>query len=245
MASPVSFGYILCLAFFLASGGEIRAEDLESPSRSRVLIELFRDGEGTSRGTLFDAEGAVVSVFSVGYGREGWLEQGSRFRGGFSLLGTFRINAILAPDRFEMAPELMERSGRDEEYLRKNLFRNMDSIDFDADGEGGEYGEGFFSLDPVSEEENQAGQAGRVEQPFAFGRYKGVFRLYSFAIHGTQDEARVGRASTGGCVNVGREALSVLLNRLRLGDAVEIVCADERGSRRGADRREDSLSKKR
>ncbi len=129
-----------------------------------------------------------------------------------------------------MTPELVARSGKQERYLREHLFRNMNGIDFDGDGAGGEYGGGYISLETLPTRgvgrgeggEEETGEEGRVEQPFVFEFYRGVFRWYSFAIHGTQDETRVGRASTGGCINVGRESLRVLLEVLQVGDAVEI-----------------------
>ena len=142
------------------------------------------------------------------------LAEGEVFKGGYSLLGKFRINAILSGDRFEMDAKLIETSGKSKEWLQKNLFKNMSSIDFDGDGKGGEYGSAFISLEPVDL---------KAAQPFRFNTYKGVFRWYSFAIHGTQDEKRIGKCITGGCINVKQESLVELLRKLKLGDHVEIV----------------------
>ena len=89
----------------------------------------------------------------------------------------------------------------------------MSSIDFDGDGKGGEYGAAFVSLEDLS---------GR-DQPFRFNVYKGTFRWYSYAIHGTQNQSRIGKAITGGCVNVGTENLDKVLSAVELGDIVEVV----------------------
>lgn len=62
-----------------------------------------------------------------------------------------------------------------------------------------------------------------ARQPFHFGEYQGVFRWYSYAIHGTQDEARIGRRITGGCINVGSEDLLQLVGKLEAGSVVEVV----------------------
>ena len=73
-------------------------------------------------------------------------------------------------------------------------------------------GIGFISLAPVP----------TTDQPFQFNTYKGKFRWYSFAIHGTNDERRVGQSVTGGCINVNQDTLTTLLGTLQLGDEVVI-----------------------
>ena len=176
----------------------------------RLTITLDSDDPGTSQGLLTGSD----TPFPVGFGKSGVLPAGSAFRGGFSLLGKFRINAILSADRFEMTESLIEQSGKLREWLAENLYSNMNSIDFDGDGKGGEYGAAFFSLEPVDSD---------ADQPFHFGDYKGTFRWYSYAIHGTQDEERIGKCVTGGCVNVSEKTVSLLLKKLELGDTVLIL----------------------
>lgn len=193
---------ILCLG---ALTGLAAAEET-----AKIQIVLNLDKPAKSRGLL--VEGDRVVPFEVGYGKHGVLKSGARFKGGYSLLGAFRVNAILADERFEMAPALIQSSGKEEAYLRKQLFANMSAIDFDGDGKGGEYGDAFIGLQPLSD----------TKQPFAFAPYKGVFRWYSYAIHGTQDESRIGKKITGGCINVGRENLQQLLKFVEVGDLVEI-----------------------
>lgn len=154
--------------------------------------------------------------FSVGLGRGGILQAGEVFKGGYSLLGDFRVNAILTSEVFKMTDRLVEASGRSRKWLAEHLFANMDSIDFDGDGKGGEYGDAFISLEPI---ENPGAQ------PFHFGEYKGVFRWYSYALHGTQDKERIGKCVTGGCINLGKTQLSELVQALELGDLVSVVSA--------------------
>ena len=148
----------------------------------------------------------------VGSGEKGIKPEGARFESGWSLLGRFRVSAVLGGNRFEMEPELIAESGRDPEYLQVNLFANMSRIDFDGDGAANEYGAGFVGLRPES----------GTPQPFQFGEYRGVYRWYSYAVHGTEDETRVGRRSTGGCINLQAKDLRVLLESVKLGDLVEI-----------------------
>jgi hypothetical protein len=50
-----------------------------------------------------------------------------------------------------------------------------------------------------------------VKQPFAFNTYDGKFRWYSFAIHGSNNDKRIGQKVTGGCVNVAEPVLKTLL----------------------------------
>ncbi|MEB3235709.1 MAG: L,D-transpeptidase, partial [Cyanobacteriota bacterium] len=151
-------------------------------------------------------------LFKVGYGRHGVTCAGSRFEEGYTPLGRFKVNAILSKDRFAMTPALLAQSGKSEAELKTILFRNMNAIDFNGDGEKGEYGIGYISLEPIDS----------VKQPFAFNTYDGQYRWYSFAIHGSNDDKRIGQRVTGGCVNVAAPALRSLLAAVQLGDVVEI-----------------------
>lgn len=182
----------------------------ESGARVRVLLDPRDPVRSFAR-----VDG--LKPFPVGFGKHGVLPRGERFRAGYSLLGNFRVNATLAEDRFEMTDDLVASSGKSREWLAEHLFANMSAIDFDGDGRGGEYGAAYIGLEPVGSD---------VEQPFHFGEYRGVFRWYSYAIHGTQDEERIGKCVTGGCVNVGKEDLEQLVERIRLGDLVEVVEAE-------------------
>ena len=148
----------------------------------------------------------------MGFGRNGITCAGSRFEEGYTPLGRFRVNGIFSHDRFEMEPTLIAQSGKSEAELHRTLFRNMNAIDFDGDGETREYGSGYVSLAPV----------GSVKQPFTFNTYEGKFRWYSFAIHGSNNDQRIGQKVTGGCVNVAEPALQALLSAVKLGDEVMI-----------------------
>ena len=178
--------------------------------RAPILIQLDGSNPAASEGVLDRAEGPLR--FTVGHGRHGIGCEGTTFEEGVTPLGTFQVNAILSNDRFEMDPALVEQSGKSEEELRESLFTNMNSIDFKGDGETGEYGIGYISLAPVP----------ATEQPFRFNTYDGVFRWYSFAIHGTNDESSIGKAVTGGCINAGNLTMGVLLDTVELGDEVVI-----------------------
>ena len=178
--------------------------------RAPIRIQLDGSNPAASEGVLDRAEGPLR--FTVGHGRHGIACEGTTFEEGITPLGTFQVNAILSNDRFEMDPALVEQSGKSEEELRESLFTNMNSIDFKGDGETGEYGVGYISLAPVP----------ATDQPFRFNTYDGVFRWYSFAIHGTNDDSRVGKAITGGCINVDQPTLKTLLATVQLGDEVVI-----------------------
>lgn len=185
--------------------------DQPAPS-SAAKVQIFLDAK--SPHLSYGVVTASKQTFPVGLGRNGFLPAGTAFKGGYSLLGRFKVSAMLSGDRFEMTPELIEQSGKSADWLRDNLFSNMSSIDFDGDGKGGEYGQAFIGLVPVDSS---------AKQPFHFGSYKGTFRWYSFAIHGTQDESRIGKCATGGCINVKQENLVPLTQQLKLGDLITIA----------------------
>lgn len=198
----------LWLQGFAASALPAIAKESDEPVATIVL------NQETPEESLGSFQGG--DAFQVGFGRDGFLPTGSTFVGGFSLLGDFKVNAILSHSRFEMTDVLIAESGKTHEWLAENLFANMSSIDFDGDGKGGEYGEAFVGLEPVDSADSQ---------PFHFGEYKGVFRWYSYAIHGTQDEGRIGKCITGGCINVGRSDLSSAVSLFKIGDLVRIAAS--------------------
>ena len=186
-------------------------------------VAVPKEGEPVLRVTL-DVEEPAKSMgvlqttdsnhaFNVGYGKNGIACEGSTFTEGVTPVGRFRVNAILSDDNFVMDPELIKTSGKSEEFLKTTLFSNMNSIDFKGDGETGEYGIGYVSLAPIPE----------TPQPFEFNEYAGTFRWYSFAIHGTNNDSRVGQKVTGGCLNAKGADLEVLLKNLEVGDVVEIT----------------------
>ena len=175
-----------------------------------IKVEIDLKDPAMSFGVL--PRGEDRAIFKVGYGKNGVTCTGSRFEEGYTPLGTFRVNAILSKDRFVMDPTLIAQSGKSEAELKKILFNNMNAIDFDGDGETGEYGIGYISLAPV----------GSVKQPFRFNTYDGKFRWYSFAIHGSNNDKRIGQRVTGGCVNVAEPALRTLLGSVKLGDTVVV-----------------------
>lgn len=179
-----------------------------------VKIQITLD-PGAPSNSVAQIVGTGIT-FPVGFGKHGVLPVGESFKGGHSLLGDFAVNAILSEDRFEMTAGLIAGSGKSREWLAANLFKNMSSIDFDGDGSGGEYGSAFIGLEPLGS---------TASQPFHFGEYNGVFRWYSYAIHGTQEEERVGKCVTGGCLNVKKSDLRIILETVQLGDKVAIQSA--------------------
>jgi len=196
--------------FFLGAGFALLDGSLAFGEANPPTIRFFLNPGDPSKSY---GEIAEHPPFPVGLGRDGVSPPGSPFKPGRSLLGDFQVNAILAKDRFEMDSALIHQSGKTEPWLHENLFRNMSSIDFDADGQGHEYGAGFIGLQPINS---------TARHPFHFGEYKGVFRWYSYAIHGTQNDSRIGKRSTGGCINVGKDDLVRLLGMLKLGDKIRV-----------------------
>ena len=201
---------LMAASLALAGCGSHRPAKQASTISGPIRIALDLKNPAKSTGVL--TRGKARTAFKVGYGRNGVTCAGTRFEEGYTPLGRFRVNAILSQDRFEMAPALIAQSGKSETELKKTLFRNMNAIDFSGDGTSGEYGIGYVSLEPI----------GSVKQPFAFNTYDGKFRWYSFAIHGSNDDNRIGQKVTGGCINVAAPVLKTLLSAVQLGNEVEI-----------------------
>jgi hypothetical protein len=208
---PFSLPALVGICLALCSCGERREPRQEAAAiTGPIKIELDPGDASLSFGVL--PRGEERTVFKVGFGRKGITCAGSRFEEGYTPLGRFKVNAILSNDRFVMEPALITQSGKSEAELRTTLFTNMNAIDFDGDGKTGEYGIGYVSLAPVDS----------VKQPFAFNTYDGRFRWYSFAIHGSNNDQRIGEQVTGGCVNVAEPVLRTLLQSVKLGDEVVI-----------------------
>lgn len=217
IANRLQYSTVLRALTFAAFAGIVTscAGSGSAPSAEGDAAEVIRiqlDGADPAASTGEGVTGVESKRFQVGFGRNGIACAGTRFEEGWTPLGTFRVNAILSADRFDMDPDLVKLSGKSEAYLRENLFRNMSAIDFKGDGETGEYGIGYVSLAPVP----------ATPQPFRFNTYDGQFRWYSFAIHGTNDDSRVGQAITGGCINVNQSVMAALLKTVQLGDEVVI-----------------------
>ena len=204
---------VMALALGLSGCGLFQGNDPENKALDQtdaIRIVLDANQPDLSKGVIYDPKAPLH--FKVGFGRHGIACAGSTFQEGITPLGTFKVNAILSTTTFAMDPLLITKSGKSEADLRQNLFRDMNAIDFKGDGETGEYGLGYISLAPVE----------NTDQPFRFNTYDGKFRWYSFAIHGTNNDSRVGKAVTGGCINVNQATLKILLNTVQLGDEVVI-----------------------
>ena len=192
---------------------------MQQPSRTQISsrgeepieIELNQVTPEESKGTAKNKENEMI--FKVGYGKNGIGCIGSTFEEGVTPLGTFKVNAIMSKNRFEMDETLIQQSGKTKNYLSANLFNNMNSIDFKGDGAKGEYGSGYISLTPVPS----------TPQPFTFNKYDGIYRWYSFAIHGTNDESRIGKRVTGGCINMRNKDIKKLMKGINLGDEVVVI----------------------
>jgi lipoprotein-anchoring transpeptidase ErfK/SrfK len=205
-------GALVGLALLLPGCGARKPAVKEASALSgpiRIVLDLSTPAKSTAVLPL----GKQSKVFQVGYGRYGVTCAGSRFEEGYTPLGRFRVNAILSKDQFVMDPKLIAVSGKSEAELKTSLFKSMNAIDFSGDGEVGEYGIGYISLAPIDS----------VKQPFSFNTYDGKFRWYSFAIHGSNNDKRIGQKVTGGCVNVAEPALKTLLSNVKLGDEVVIT----------------------
>jgi hypothetical protein len=94
------------------------------------------------------------------------------------------------------------------------LRRSMDGLDFDGDGAPDHaYGVAYLGLDGPG---TGPKLSRRGEDPYWF----------SIGLHGTPDPARIGRATSGGCVHVPEEVLRSLVEDYRVGPGTGVVVAD-------------------
>lgn len=174
-----------------------------------LMVDLNPDKPELSQGKIVRTN----EKFFLGMGSKGVITSKKRFKDGYSMTGDFRVVALLAKDKFEMTDKLLQKSKRSREYLQTHLFINMNRIDFNGDGKAGEYGDAYIALWPVDDTSGHH---------FGFHPHKGVYRYYGYAIHGAEDESKIGRKSTGGCLNLVKDDLLRLLKELRLGSLVRI-----------------------
>ena len=92
---------------------------VSSQGESSIEINLNQVLPQESRGKT-QSDGKEM-VFEVGYGKNGVGCIGSTFEEGVTPLGTFKVNAIMSKDRFEMDGNLIKKSLKTKNYLTKNL----------------------------------------------------------------------------------------------------------------------------
>ena len=90
-----------------------------SQTEGPIKIELNQVSPQESKGRA-ESEGNEM-VFEVGYGKNGVGCIGSTFEEGVTPLGTFKVNAIMSQDRFEMDETLIQQSGKAKSYLSMKL----------------------------------------------------------------------------------------------------------------------------
>ena len=93
-----------------------------------IKIELNQLTPEESQGTAPNESKGMV--FEVGYGKNGVGCIGSTFEEGVTPLGTFKVNAIMSKDRFEMDESLIQQSGKTNLIVPVNLFYFLNSLDF-------------------------------------------------------------------------------------------------------------------
>lgn len=174
---------------------------------------------------LLDRFGQVQHREPVGIGRGG-LGEKVAMSDEVTPTGTFTVDLVLhrAGTHDAVATGVVDRFAGDPAYLRlltgnspglPGLFANMNGLDFDADGRpDGAYGGAYIGLDGP-----QSGPKMRRH------RASGTPYWFSIALHGTPDPARLGAATSGGCVHVSESLLERLVTEgiIRVGSTVEIA----------------------
>ena len=113
---------LVVMALGLSGCGLFQGQDPKNKALDQadsIRIVLNTDQPDLSKGVLYDAKAPLH--FNVGFGRHGIACAGSTFQEGVTLLGTFKVNAILSTTSFEMDPSFVTKSGKSEAELRQKF----------------------------------------------------------------------------------------------------------------------------
>ncbi|MBX2802045.1 MAG: L,D-transpeptidase [Myxococcales bacterium] len=192
------------------------------PADSVVHVHVDRAGRTLS----VLRHGSVVSQQPIGIGRGG-LAVKERMGDYVTPTGTFVVDLILhdAGSHDAVSPDVVERFADDAEFAElladdaglRQLWRNMKGIDFDGDGlADAAYGSAYIGL---------AATGGEVTGP-KMSRYADTARWFSIALHGTPDPSTLGAAASGGCVHLGADLLTDLIEGGQIGLGSLVTIAD-------------------
>lgn len=169
----------------------------------------------------------IIWRTSVGIGRGGLLQK-KNMSDLITPTGTFTVDVILYKDSSynQISPSAIKKFNRDPEFARllkdqlglKQLFTNMNSIDFNKDGKSDNaYGDGYIGLS----------SSNAVTGP-KMTRYHGTIPYwFSIALHGTEDaKENIGAMNSGGCVHLSKEALSFLIENRYVSLGTIIIIED-------------------
>lgn len=141
--------------------------------------------------------------------------------------GKFYVDVILnKDDKYNsIAPGNVDKCKGNQKYSElassreglARLFKNMNSIDFDHNGKPDHaYGIAYIGL------QSNASVTGPKMKMYGSTPY-----WYSIAIHGTPDEANVGRAKSGGCVQLAAKDLSWLMENSIVTIGTKVTISDK------------------
>ncbi len=171
-------------------------------------------------------DGVAVDKMPCGIGRGG-LKTKTSMLDSVTPTGQFEVDIILSKRKNQnSSSDAIRRRYKDTpftEYVTsgagmERLFNNMNAIDFNKDGKPDDaYGAAYIGLDS---DESITGPKMKY--------YNGMPYWFSIAIHGTNDEANIGKANSGGCIHLRKDDLERILNAgfAKIGTKVTISDSD-------------------
>lgn len=185
------------------------------------------DAGGATVGIAKTSGGTVLAKYPIGIGKGSLQKVKRSMSDNITPTGDFTVELVLSRKSHEnaVASSFQKRYQSSPQYTRlvesksglAQLFKNMNSIDFNADGKpDNAYGTAYIGL-----------TSKRVITGPKMRMYGKTPYWYSIAIHGTPDPDRtIGRATSGGCVHLGEDGLMKLIGEKFVKVGTRVIIAD-------------------
>lgn len=203
-------------------------------TKAKAKPGLYIDRKGRKLYTI-DATGAVTAQYPIGIGKGSIRRTKRSMSDNITPIGDFKVELILSKNadfnaidssfqkKYRTTPTFLSlvnsKSGLEQ------LFKNMNSIDFNADGKpDNAYGAAYIGLTSRTAITGPNTARTAITGP-KLRKYGNVAYWYSIAIHGTPNpEKAIGQATSGGCVHLGEDALMKLIGEkfVKIGTRVTI-----------------------
>lgn len=195
---------------------------------------IYIDRKGRKLYTV-DATGAVTAQYPIGIGKGSIRRTKRSMSDNITPIGDFKVELVLSKNadfnaidrsflkKYRTSPTFLSlvnsKSGLEQ------LFKNMNSIDFNADGKpDNAYGAAYIGLTSRTAITGPNTSRTAIAGP-KMHLYGNVPYWYSIAIHGTPNpDKALGQATSGGCIHLGEDALMKLIGEkfVKVGTRVTI-----------------------
>lgn len=220
----MKIGSVLAFVVFsilFTSSFSLAQKPVPAASENRVIVN-----RRLKNICVLDAQGRCILMSSVGIGRGG-LQKKRTMDDMVTPTGTFFVDIVLAanPKQCFVSKEITQRYSGNPAYFQyldsasglARLFKNMNGLDFDADGKADcAYGCAYIGLSSKN----------AVTGPKLM-RFHDTVYWYSIAMHGTSQEKKLlGLAKSGGCILLDSVVLKQLLENQLVGPGTMVTIED-------------------